>query len=504
LLIVGFIAVFIILFFPQAQYDIAYSKAKDQLSVFLKSTIISIFDVIQFLDKESADIVLNQLNDVPNIDFITIYLPNKTEFTILNSINYNEVIKLDSNLLDRFSATSEIIDFEDRIMIYSDIKNEDDIIGRILISFFIKDIKEATLQAYGVALIAVLLAIILSVLLSVLTSRPILKPIESLQEFFHKMVTGKGDLTKRLVVDSKDEFGEMANEFNRFLDSQSLMIMDIKNVAEIVMEQIKTIESMSEKNNLLIAHLTENFEYISDNAYSIFKGASLNVETAEIVSKKSESTIDQSVQSQKSAEKSINLMESIKREVGELEVDMTSLHEQSKKIKTISDVLKDITDRTNILALNTTIEANKAGIAGGGFIIIAEEIQNLAEQSSESLDSINKINHKILGSLNQSFKLTISSANSVDEGVKNIKDTGSQIMKSVSYVRDNLGKINEVLGIAKEQQSQIKSIVSNVDKSSDNIHLIQESVNNTLTSVKEQKFLITNLKEIMDNFKVGS
>ena len=432
-------------------------------------------------------------------------IPIKKElFTTLNDSAYDLSKYKDGGVSSLFEMdTDTIFQENEKLYSFSKVIKDGTLSGYLLISFRIDDVVESTEQAYLVSGLIALVSIVLSVLLSNVLSKPILSPIRVLIDFFQRMADGKGDLTKRLQVTSNDEFGILASEFNRFLDAQNTMINDIKNVVESVDTRIVGIEELSEKNNKLINQLNDVFGLISTDAYSVYKGATLNVESAQNVTEKSETTINKSMKSQKAADKSIQLMDGIKREVGQLEKDMTELHENSKKIKMISDTLTDIADRTTILALNTSIEANKAGEAGAGFLIIAREIQNLAEQSAKSLDGINKLNHQIQGSLDQSFKLTVSSAKRVEEGRVNIEETGNHILESAGSVQDNLSHIQEVLKIATEQQNQIKAIVQNVDQSSASIDVIKESVNNTLSSVKEQKSLLKNLSSLMDNFKVA-
>ena len=505
LIIVVFISIIIIWFFPRTQESIALERSREYLKTFRHTTSITVQDAVEFLDKESCDLQLEQLYNISALDFIALYTNQKGLFTTVNDSSYQISPFLEEGRLSQlFNMKSDSIFQEnEKLYSFSKIEKDSSLSGYLLISFHIDDVIESKKQSILVAILIGLVSILLSIILSNFLSKPILSPIRLLIDFFRRMADGRGDLTRRLEVNTSDEFGILASEFNRFLDAQNTLINDIKNLVESVDSRIVGIEDLSEKNNKLINQLNDVFGLISSDAYSVYKGATLNVESAQNVTKKSETTINKSMLSQKAADKSIQLMDGIKREVGQLEKDMTELHDNSKKIKLISDTLTDIADRTTILALNTSIEANKAGDAGAGFLVIAREIQNLAEQSASSLDGINKLNHQIQGSLDQSFKLTLSSAKRVEEGRINIEETGNHILESAGSVQDNLSHIQEVLKIATEQQNQIKAIVQNVDQSSASIDVIRESVNNTLSSVKEQKSLLKNLSSLMDNFKVA-
>ena len=382
LTVVSFISLVIILFFPRTQNAIALDRSKDYLKTFRHTTSITVQDAVEFLDKESCDLLLDHLSNITTIDFIALFTANDKLFTTLNDSSFQVFLSDVPNFRSLFNNQQDsIIQWNDRLLIFSDIIKEEKS-GSLLISFKIDDVIESTKTAYTVAILITLFSILLSVLLSSLLSKPISVPIIELITFFKSMADGKGDLTKRLPATSQDEFGTLAREFNRFLEAQNALIHDIKNVVQVVDERIGSIETLSENNNYLISQLSNTFGLISNNAYSVYKGASLNVESAQNVTERSETTINKSIQTQKAADKSINLMEEIKDEVSQLEKDMTELHENSKKIRLISDTLKDIADRTTILALNTSIEANKAGDTGAGFLIIAQEIQNLAEQST--------------------------------------------------------------------------------------------------------------------------
>jgi methyl-accepting chemotaxis protein len=499
--------------FPKIQFDQSIGLVEDRIRLIDTMLGKNLSNALEFFDNVSAQIVLSGLEGEETLDFIAVYDFNRREFTTLKEDNFKlfkenhiEFIEAFQNATDSLSGIhKEYVEIDSRLMHFNEIKGEgsETVSGYILTAFQISHIYEATTQSRLYAILVTLLFIGISSTISYFFSSIIVRPIEVLMGFFQEMADGKGDLTRRLPVESEDEIGTLSKQFNRFIDSQHSMIQDIKRTSEVLDEKIESIETLSNENNDLIHDLTGMLDMMNTAVLQLEYSADINVDSAKEASDQSERTISLSVLGQKAVQSSVKQMTKIKNEVNQLENDMTKLHERSREIQNISDVLKDISDRTTILALNTSIEANKAGDQGSGFLIIADEIHQLADQSMKSLEDINKLTIELQTSLDQSYNLTISTTKRVDEGMTTIENTGSQIEQSVESVKSNLSIVKNVETRAGEQKTRVNEIVSNISSSVNNITHIKLSIDNTLNSVREQRDHIKNLTELMAKFKVS-
>lgn len=504
-------------------FVVAFPKIQRQQSVELVNDRIKLIDImlsrnlanaLEFFDNVSAEIVLSSLKDVEHLDFIAIYDFNKKGFSFLNEENYTAFKEANADYINTFQTTADSTkinqalfeELDNRIVHFGEIKSEDSesVAGYVLTSFKIEYIDEAVANSQLMAIIVTFIFILISAAISYFFSSLIVRPIEGLISFFQEMAEGKGDLTRRLEIESEDEIGILSRQFNRFIESQNSMITEIKNTSVILDEKIESIESLSNENNELINELTGMLDVMHTSATQLEYSADMNLDSAKNATEQSQKSISLSEDGRKAVQTSVKQMNKIKEEVNQLENDMTILHERSKEIQNISDVLKDISDRTTILALNTSIEANKAGEHGSGFLIIANEIHQLADQSMKSLEDINKLTIELQTSLDQSYNVTLATTKRVDEGMTNIEGTGKQIEESVDSVRSNQKIVKDVESMASDQKSRVNEIVDNITSSVSNITHIKLSIDNTLNSVREQRNHINNLTRLMSSFKVSN
>lgn len=505
------LGIYFMIDFPRSQLKQSMDMIKSEMRIMDTMLGRNIASPLEFLDNASVDIVMSGLNDVEGLKFIAVYDYKKTLFSVLNKETYDQFVADYQNFYNKFAGEDSIRTLMgtyhelDEIMIHIDeVKNEDDkMTGYLLIAYDTSSVQGDVAASRVSALIITLIFLAIAGVVSYFLSSFIVKPIDRLVQFFSQMADGRGDLTKRLNIRSQDEIGQLAEQFNRFLNSQSTMIAEIKNVSHLVNEKVDLIERLSDENNRLMDELTNSMDFMLQTANQLEQGAAENVEHAKSATSQSEKTIAISMNNQKAVEKSIRQMDSIKSEVNQLEADMTTLHERSKQIQMISDLLKDLSDRTTILALNTSIEANKAGVEGTGFLIIADEIHHLADESMRSLEDINRLTIELQKSLDTSYQKTLNTTKRVDEGIENINSTGKQIEESVDTVKSNMSYVEEVYTKASKQRQRVNKIVENISTSVQNITHIKNSIDNTVNSVQEQKKHINNLSSIMSNFKIS-
>ena len=476
-------------------------SAKEKITIVNNILLKNLDAAIEFYDVETTDLNLQSLSKMENIEFVVVFKANKEIFSILNKDKYKKFVDNDRTLFQEFK--SHYIEVEtDLIISLSQVRKSNSVIGFLGIAYSTNKIEESVAEAVRNVLVYLMFAILISVILSILWSNRIINPVKRLIEFFDNAAQGKGDLTQRLTAETNDEFFDLAIKFNEFLKSQNNMIKEIKELAKSVSYNIQEIEQRSQKDQDLVSILYSNLDMILSSADILDKTASQNVESAKNATKQSEMTIDISQKGQKSLDGSIDKMSRIKTEVQGLETDMKRLHENSKQIGIIAETLRDISDRTTILALNTTIEANKAGELGAGFAVIAEEIHQLSSESTNSLDRINKFTKIIQDDLNQSFDLTVTSSRQVDEGVSIMETTGSQINQSVESVEANLKYVEEVLNIARDQQKRVNDIMDNISSSAENVTMIRTSILDTLKRINSQRDMVHRLQNLMNQFKL--
>lgn len=356
------------------------------------------------------------------------------------------------------------------------------------------------------------------------------KPINALLEELKELTEGNGDLRKRIVVKSKDEIGDMTNYFNTFIENIHKIVEEIAEIANVVYDNMQAISNTSEE-------LVKSTELIAASSMDVAEGAQLQnnkvdklnglVEKIKLdiqrVSDKSLQTLEFSEKSQKSVEKgdnqvSVQAVELTKFVDSIVEASQTveDLNNSSTEIKSIIDLIHNISSQTNLLALNASIEAARAGEAGRGFAVVADEIRKLAEETSLSAQRINGIVNSIsekssnvktsMDILVDNTRIQEKSMNLIKEELKEILDRttitlneSKEIMKISAQVNDDFEEImlsaNDIQGIALQNSGNTQNVASAVEEQTASFEEVSANIN----SINEITAELTN---IVGRFKI--
>lgn len=322
---------------------------------------------------------------------------------------------------------------------------------------------DATSQSQSASISSLLVLLVLVAGGSFFLIRSINQPIGQLLEKLQEVARGEGDLTTRLPVTSKDELGQVASEFNAFMDKLHAIIKSIKNSSDVVATASTQISSASEQ---MAAGAEEQQAQLSEVATSVEEMSAMILETSnstEATQTGAQEANDAAGRGQEKVSLTINGIEGIASIVSNAASQIGTLKQRSEEIGEVIQVIDDIADQTNLLALNANIEAARAGDAGRGFAVVADEVRKLAERTvtatGDISSKINEIQTDVASSVDAMGSITEKS----QEGQTLASDSGSSLQEISAAIDQVNSAIQQIASAAVEQSAGVEEISKNIE-----------------------------------------
>lgn len=353
----------------------------------------------------------------------------------------------------------------------------------------VADIQEAF---YALALKEAFVASILSAILLAMgytISNNIITPLHRLIDNTHKIADG--DLRVRMNMSRKDELGEMSQQIDKMLsklqdtlrtahqsaEQSSAMACNIAQASE---EAATSVNSQHAQLELLSTAMTEMSATISDVA--------TNAENTAVSTNK---VVEHAHRNDQTMQTTSNTIAEVSRNISTAHDLVTDLQTGVNEISNVVGVIRDVSEQTNLLALNAAIEAARAGEQGRGFAVVADEVRNLASRTQNSTNEVQVTIEKLIEQAGRTFTAMQSSNEKVDESVSASNKTREQLDVIVSEMQ-NANDMVAQIAAASEQQS---TVATEMNENVSGIHLAANEVLQASHSLAEDSQLMANTAE---------
>ncbi|UUT21241.1 methyl-accepting chemotaxis protein [Pseudomonas sp. T8] len=352
------------------------------------------------------------------------------------------------------------------------------------------------------AIIATVIAVAIIIALLGMLIRVLMQPLHVMTRAMQDIADGEGDLTRRLTIQNQDEFGILGTAFNRFVERIHGSIREVSSATEHVNEVALRVVSASNSSMLNSDEQASRTNSVAAAINQLGAAAQEIARNAAQASQQASDARSLAEDGQQVVDRSILAMNQLSDMISASSSNIETLNSKTVNIGQILEVITSISQQTNLLALNAAIEAARAGEAGRGFAVVADEVRNLAHRTQESAQQVQTMIEELQVGARESVSTMSNSQRHSQDSVEIANQAGERLNSVTQRIGEIDGMNQSVATATEEQTSVVESI--NMDITEINT-LNQEGVENlqsTLRACSDLEQQAARLKQLVGSFRI--
>jgi methyl-accepting chemotaxis protein len=365
------------------------------------------------------------------------------------------------------------------------------------------DAVETEVRAFQmqIALVATGVSMALLLVIYWVTRHMVTGPLDKLRHGLEDVVRGEGDLTRRLPVRGNDEVGATAHVFNDLMDNFSRLVRHVSDAALQVSAKAHALSDSAGSVSFSSQQQSEQSTAAAAAVEQLVASISNIAESAEHVHRLSQESLTRANEGERSLSQLLKEMDIVEQAVKQMANLVNDFVQNTQEINTMTREVKDIADQTNLLALNAAIEAARAGEAGRGFAVVADEVRKLAEKSARSAGEIDEITERLSTqstAVHRAIEDSLHHLGSSQTSVHTVADLLHATNDSVNEVGSGLDQI----AVATEQQRRVATqVAENIETIADMAQRNTHNIEHTAHASSDLRQLADNLQATVGRFK---
>ena len=357
-------------------------------------------------------------------------------------------------------------------------------------------------EVYAASRAATMRAIVISALIGLATLGVLawfvlrtMAPLGRLSNTFAELASGQGDLTQRLDMgDGRDEISTLARSFDRFTQTLRKMLIDVRECAGKLNGTALEVDRETDEIGQHCAQQAESAVSTASSVHELFTSISRVAESSGQASEITRTASGAAEKVAKDVHDAAREVSQVEEAISRVDSVLGNLRQRSEEIGNVVQVIRDIADQTNLLALNAAIEAARAGEQGRGFAVVADEVRKLAERSASATQ---EISNSIAQVQNETNEASASMTQAVEQVQSSVK-LAERAAESIDVIRKNNDEVLNVIehtAQATAEQSEASQIIS------DAVENINEMSGHTERSLGQARENVSTCRELAERLQ---
>ncbi|WP_226915939.1 methyl-accepting chemotaxis protein [Pseudoalteromonas undina] len=364
-----------------------------------------------------------------------------------------------------------------------------------------QDVQQSIQLFEKIVFIVIIIAFIVALGVGYYIPKKLTDNINNITLRIKEIAAGDGDLTQRINTTSHDELADLSNEFDNFLSHLQTIIKNIQQQSSQLGAVTGDLNDVSDTAMEVTQKLANASESIVSAGHEMDMANQQMAELAKNTAQEADISSEQVKQGVQAIDVSSKAIEDLANDIKSALANSVELESSSTDITSVLEVIRNIAEQTNLLALNAAIEAARAGEQGRGFAVVADEVRTLATRTQQSTDEIDtmiqRLNNNVKASSDSiknsqtnanttltNFDSVITIFNSLTHAFEKVQQMSAETAQATQEQSHVANEINRNLVSLKEQSAQMKQISSQTTQQSKNVSALYKQMKSQVESFK--------------------